>query len=70
MPDNFLHSQDQPWNLDMIRDELGRVPIIGQGSDRELFLDLPTGGLAAPQSGDCRQPAEREFLSNDFTHGS
>jgi hypothetical protein len=70
MSDKFADSHDVPLNLDMVRDELARVPVIGRESDRELFLDLPVGGLAAPRVADTRQPAEREFLSNDFTHGS
>jgi hypothetical protein len=41
------HRDDEPLNLDAVRDELGRVPIIGPASDRELFLDLPSAGLAA-----------------------
>ncbi|MGE5194398.1 MAG: hypothetical protein ACM3U2_18065 [Deltaproteobacteria bacterium] len=69
MPDNIFSSNDEPLNLDAVRDELGRVPVIGRESDRELFLDLPVAGLAAPHVADNRQPAEREFLSNDFTHG-
>jgi hypothetical protein len=67
MSDNFYSSKDEPFNLDMVRDELGRVPVIGRETDRELFVDLPSGGLAAPHSTGCRPPAEREFLSNDFT---
>ena len=79
MPDDFNHDEnDQPLNLDAVRDELGRVPIIGPASDRELFLDLPSAGLVAggmpggalaPQSTECRPPVEREFLTNDFSHG-
>ena len=69
MPDSFSLSQDQPLNLDTVRDELGRVPVIGRETDRELFLDLPMGGLAVPHVADSRPPAQREFLSNDFTHG-
>jgi hypothetical protein len=67
MPDNFLAGKDEPFNLDMVRDELGRVPVIGSETDRELFVDLPSGGLAAPHITPCRRPGERELLSNDFT---
>ncbi len=69
MPDNIFGSKDEPLNLDAVRDELERVPIIGRETDRELFVDLPVVGLAAPHVADTRRPAEREFLSNDFTHG-
>lgn len=69
MSDKFSVNYDAPLNLDAVRDELARVPVIGRETDRELFLDLPVGGLAAPHVADSRQPAEREFLSNDFTHG-
>jgi hypothetical protein len=69
MPDSFSFSHDEPLNLDAVRDELGRIPVIGRETDRELFFDLPVGGLAAPHVADSRQPAKREFLSNDFTHG-
>jgi hypothetical protein len=62
-------SRDEPFNLDTVRDELGRVPVVGPESDRELFLDLPFGGLGTPHTGGGRQSAEREFLSNDFSHG-
>jgi hypothetical protein len=70
MSDKHPASHDAPLNLDAVRDELARVPVIGRESDRELFLDLPVGGLATPRVADSRPPAEREFLSNDFTHGS
>ncbi len=70
MSDKLADTHDAPLNLDGVRDELARVPVIGRESDRELFLDVPVGGLAAPRVSDSRQPAEREFLSNDFTHGS
>ncbi len=69
MPDNIIGGKDEPLSLDSVRDELGRVPVIGRESDRDLFLDLPAVGLAAPHVADSRKPAEREFLSNDFTHG-
>jgi len=69
MSDKFSVDHDTPLNFDEVRDELARVPVIGRETDRELFLDLPVGGLAAPHVADARQPAEREFLSNDFTHG-
>jgi hypothetical protein len=69
MPDSFSFSHDEPLNLDAVRDELGRIPVIGRETDRELFLDLPMGGLAVPHVPGDRPPAEREFLSNDFTHG-
>jgi hypothetical protein len=69
MPDNIFGNKEEPLSLDSVRDELERVPVIGRETDRELFLDLPVGGLAAPHVADSRQPAEREFLSNDFTHG-
>jgi hypothetical protein len=62
-------SWDEPFNLDTVRDELGRVPVVGPESDRELFLDLPLGGLGTPHAGRVRQSAEREFLENDFSHG-
>jgi hypothetical protein len=58
---------DTPLNLDSVLEELGRVPIIGPASDRELFLDLPSAGLAPPQIAGCQLPVEREFLSNDFS---
>ena len=70
MPDDFRISHEEPISFDTVRDELGRVPVIGLESDRELFLDLPTAGLAAPHSMAFRPPAEREFLLNDFSHGS
>jgi hypothetical protein len=69
MPDNIFGSKDEPLSLDGVRDELDRVPVIGRETDRELFADLPVAGLAAPHVADVRRPAEREFLSNDFTHG-
>jgi hypothetical protein len=59
--------EDQPLNLDTVLDELGRVPVIGPASDRELFLDLPTGGWATPHIAGCQPPVEREFLTNDFS---
>jgi len=70
MSDKFSISNDAPLNLDAVRDELARVPVIGRETDRELFLDLRAAGLATPRIADARQPDEREFLSNDFTHGS
>lgn len=76
MPDNIhhgqtSHSEDKPLNLDMVRDELGRLPVLGPASDGELFFDLPAGGFAtgsfgAPPVAGCQTPVEREFLSNDF----
>ena len=69
MPENFAANKDEPMSLDTVRDELGRVPVIGRGSDRELFLDLPEAGLAAGAFSESRQAAERELLANDFTHG-
>ena len=69
MPDNIFGGKDEPLSLDTVRDELERVPVIGRETDRELFADLPIGGLAAPNVAGLRPPAEREFLSNDFTHG-
>jgi hypothetical protein len=69
MPDRNLTSCDEPFNLDAVRDELGRVPVIGPESDRELFLDLPLGGVGTPHTGGLRQPTEREFLANDFGNG-
>ena len=69
MPERNTMSRDEPFNLDTVRDELGRVPVVGPESDRELFLDLPLGGLGTPHAGGVRQSAEREFLSNDFSHG-
>ena len=72
MSDQSPHSDDRPLNLDTLHDELGRVPIIGPASDRELFLDLPcgglaTGGLTTSQIVECREPVAREFLANDFS---
>ncbi len=61
------HRDDEPLNFDAVRDELGRVPIIGPASDRELFLDLPSAGLTMPHIADCQPAAEREFLTNDFS---
>jgi hypothetical protein len=69
MPERDTMSFDEPFNLDTVRDELGRVPVVGPESDRELFLDLPFGGLGTPHAAGVRQSAEREFLSNDFSHG-
>ncbi len=69
MPERDSMSRDEPFNLDTVRDELGRAPVLGPESDRELFLDLPLGGLGTPHAGGVRQSAEREFLSNDFSHG-
>ena len=48
-----------------------RVPIIGPASDRELFLDLPSGGLAMggiamPHIAESQPRVEREFLANNF----
>ena len=76
MPDKLNHgklnpSDDEPLNLDAVRDELGRVPIIGPASDRELFLDLPSAGLpglATSHIAECEPNVEREFLTNDFSH--
>jgi hypothetical protein len=67
MSEKSRHSDDKPLNLDAISDELGRVPIIGPASDRELFLDLPMGGFATPSIAGCPPPVEREFLTNDFS---
>ncbi len=67
MPDQFFAGQDEPLNLDIVRDELGRAPVIDRETDQDLFVDLPSGGIAAPRMADCRPPAAREFLSNDFT---
>ena len=66
MADKINYGEDMPLNLDAVLDELGRVPIIGPSSDRELFLDLPSAGLAPPPIGGCQPPVEREFLTNDF----
>jgi hypothetical protein len=66
MPENIFGNKEEPLNLDAVRDELERVPVIGRETDRELFIDLPVGGLATPHVADIRRPAEREFLSNDF----
>jgi hypothetical protein len=78
-PSKIHHSEDEPLNLDAVRDELGRVPVIGPDSDRDLFFDLPSGGLPAaglaagslanPHIAECQPPVEREFLANDFSHG-
>ncbi len=70
MPENDNVNRDDPLSLDAVRDELGRVPVIGRETDRELFIDLPTCGLAMPHVAECRGTIEREFLSNDFSHGS
>ena len=70
MPDPSPSGIDKPFSLDdAVRDELGRVPVIGRETDRELLFDLPAGGLAMPHVAESRTAAEREFLSNDFTHG-
>jgi hypothetical protein len=69
MPDPFQSGTDSPLNLDAVRDELERVPVIGRETDRELLFDLPGGGPSAPQGANSRSAAEREFLSNDFTCG-
>jgi hypothetical protein len=69
MPDRILTSCDEPFSLDCVRDELGRVPVIGPESDRELFLDLPLGGVGTPHTGAIRQSPDREFLANDFGSG-
>jgi len=71
MPDridhgNSSHGEDKPLNLDMVRDELGRMPVLGPASDRDLFFDLPAGGFATPPIAGCEPPVEREFLRNDF----
>ena len=68
MAEKINRGEDVPLNLDAVLDELGRVPVIGPASDRELFLDLPTGGLATPRNEGCQPPVEREFLTNDFSH--
>jgi hypothetical protein len=73
MFEKINRGEEMPLNLDKVLDELGRVPVIGPASDRELFLDLPTGGLAmgglpTPRNDGCQHPVEREFLTNDFSH--
>ena len=70
MPDQFSHADDAAINLDVVRDELGRVPIIGPCSDRELFLDMPASGLAGRPASEYARPVEREFLSHDFSYGA
>jgi len=74
MSDKTSNGDEKPLNLDAVHDELGRVPIIGPESDRELFLDLPSGGLAmggraTASDADAQTPVQREFLTNDFSHG-
>jgi hypothetical protein len=69
MPEKNIEICEEPFNLDTVRDELGRVPVVGPESDRELFLDLPLGGLGTPHASGGPHVAEREFLSNDFSHG-
>ncbi len=66
MPDKELILKDESLNLDMVRDELGRVPIIGRETDRELFADLPSVGLPPPYRAGVRQSGARELLANDF----
>jgi hypothetical protein len=69
MPDPFIHAEEAPLNLDTVRDELGRVPIIGPCSDRELFLDLPAAGMIHPRISENSSRVDREFLANDFAYG-
>jgi hypothetical protein len=69
MPENIFGAPDRPLDLDMVRDELGRFPVTGRESDRELFADLSLGGLETPPFAAARRGNEREFLANDFTHG-
>jgi hypothetical protein len=69
MPDQFSQPDDAPLCFDAVRDELGRVPIIGPGSDRELFLDLPIAGLVRARLTDPPATINREFLANDFGYG-
>ena len=68
MPDNA--DKPDPVNFDSVRfDELGRSPIIGRESDRELLFDLPGTTPVVRQVGTSRRSIEREFLTNDFAHG-
>jgi hypothetical protein len=69
MPDQMSHADDIPLSFDAVRDELGRVPIVGPGSDQELFLDLPVAGLIRPRLADSPPAVNREFLANDFGYG-
>lgn len=69
MPDNVSTHGDLPINFDVVRDELGRVPVMGAASDQELFFDLPAGWLAPPHSANLPMPAARELLSHDFADG-
>lgn len=71
MPDRISDSStgDEPMSLDAVRDELGRAPVMGRESDRELFLDLPAGGLAVPHIAERRGSPDRELLANDFSPG-
>jgi hypothetical protein len=60
---------EKPLNLDSLNfDELGRMPVMGCESDRELFVDLPhaLGGL---HTSGQRRSGEREFLRADFRPG-
>ena len=72
MPENINGggTDNEPISFDAVRDELGRVPVMGRESDRELFLDLPAGGLAVPHIAERRGSANRELLANDFSHGT
>ena len=67
--DNSIHS-DPPMNLDAVRDELGRIPVMGAESDQDLFANLPAGWLAAPNTSEAPKPPERELHSNAFTFGA
>jgi hypothetical protein len=69
MPDPFHTAEEAPLNLDTVRDELGRVPIIGPCTDRELFLDLPASGLVHQRISENSSRVDREFLANDFAYG-
>ncbi len=69
MPEKTFINPDEPFNLEFVRDELGRVPVMGRESDRELFVDLPSAGLSPPHVAEVRAPVQRELLANEFLHG-
>lgn len=58
-----------PLDLDSVRfEELGRAPIVGVATDRELFADLPQCIPAPALISRCNGDS-REFLSQDFREG-
>lgn len=69
MPEDISMHKDPPLNLDAVRDELGRVPVMGAQTDQDLFINLPAGWLAASNSVEAPKPPERELLAHDFTVG-